>query len=147
MFESNGFGRKKKRDDPDMDITPMIDVVFLLLIFFMVTSTMQGTPDKDIPPSYSGTNANVAGFAEVAISASAGSQNDSAIRLDGVPVTLDHLKSELLRMTADGELKVMIFADRDVKSRFVGEIEQVVGEVEAETGKDVLANFAVRDKR
>lgn len=33
----------------DLDITPMIDCVFLLLIFFMVSSTMQGTPDLDVP--------------------------------------------------------------------------------------------------
>ena len=45
MFgESGGLGRAKKKDEADLDITPMIDVTFLLLIFFMVTSTMQGTP-------------------------------------------------------------------------------------------------------
>ncbi len=147
MFESSGLGRKRKRDDPDMDITPMIDVVFLLLIFFMVTSTMQGTPDRDIPPSISGTNANTAGYAEISISVPGGARTESNVQLDGVPVTLDHMKSELLRMSVDGELKVMIFADRDVKSRSVGEIEQVVGEVEAETGQSIVANFAVRDKR
>ena len=27
--------KKKKNEDADLDITPMIDVVFLLLIFFM----------------------------------------------------------------------------------------------------------------
>mgnify|MGYP003325625382 CR=1 FL=1 len=32
---------RKKLEDAEMDITPMIDVTFLLLIFFMVTSTMQ----------------------------------------------------------------------------------------------------------
>ena len=60
MFEEGGLGQKKKKDEADLDITPMIDVVFLLLIFFMVTSTMQGTPDRDIPPASSGTNANAA---------------------------------------------------------------------------------------
>ena len=28
---------RKKRDEEEMDITPMIDIVFLLLIFFMLT--------------------------------------------------------------------------------------------------------------
>ena len=68
MFEQGGFGsKKKKKDEADLDITPMIDVVFLLLIFFMVTSTMQGTPDRAIPPASSGTNANVAGHIELTI--------------------------------------------------------------------------------
>ncbi len=37
------FGRKK-RDDPKVDLTPMVDVVFLLLIFFMISTTFVETP-------------------------------------------------------------------------------------------------------
>ena len=41
-----------------MDITPMIDVTFLLLIFFMVTSTME-TPDAlKIPEARNGVGVN-----------------------------------------------------------------------------------------
>ena len=29
----------RRRDDPEINLTPLIDVVFLLLIFFMVTTT------------------------------------------------------------------------------------------------------------
>lgn len=32
------FGRKK-REDPRVELTPMVDVVFLLLIFFMISTT------------------------------------------------------------------------------------------------------------
>ncbi|MEN0109747.1 MAG: biopolymer transporter ExbD [Planctomycetota bacterium] len=35
--------RRRKASDDDVDITPMIDITFLLLIFFLVTST----PDQD----------------------------------------------------------------------------------------------------
>ena len=31
--------RPRKREQPDINLTPLIDVVFLLLIFFMVTTT------------------------------------------------------------------------------------------------------------
>ncbi|HAA50734.1 MAG TPA: hypothetical protein DCE43_13545, partial [Planctomycetaceae bacterium] len=31
----NAFSRKRSESDADLDITPMIDVTFLLLIFFM----------------------------------------------------------------------------------------------------------------
>ncbi len=31
--------RPRKRQDPDISLTPLIDVVFLLLIFFMVSTT------------------------------------------------------------------------------------------------------------
>ena len=33
--------RTRKREEPDIIITPLIDVVFLLLIFFMVSTTFQ----------------------------------------------------------------------------------------------------------
>jgi biopolymer transport protein ExbD len=33
------FGGRKKREDTEMDMTPMVDVTFLLLIFFMVTAS------------------------------------------------------------------------------------------------------------
>jgi biopolymer transport protein ExbD len=33
--------RRHKRDQPDINLTPLIDVVFLLLIFFMVSTTFK----------------------------------------------------------------------------------------------------------
>lgn len=33
------FRHRERRDDPGIDMAPLIDVVFLLLIFFMVTTT------------------------------------------------------------------------------------------------------------
>jgi biopolymer transport protein ExbD len=50
------FGGKRNREETEMDMTPMVDVTFLLLIFFMVTAafTMQKsfrvpTPRPDQP--------------------------------------------------------------------------------------------------
>lgn len=148
MFEQGGFGgKKKKKDEADLDITPMIDVVFLLLIFFMVTSTMQGTPDKDIPPASSGTNANVAGHIELTIKAPASSSSEGEIVLDGEPASLDQIKADLTQRAALGDLKVMIYAERDVKSGFVGEVEQVIGEVATETETEIVMHFAVSDRK
>ena len=49
--------RRKRRDDIRPDLTPMIDVVFLLLIFFMISTTFVETsglsiklPDADARP-------------------------------------------------------------------------------------------------
>jgi len=33
--------RSRKQDEPDVNLTPLIDVVFLLLIFFMVSTTFK----------------------------------------------------------------------------------------------------------
>lgn len=62
MSDDFSFVRKEKREDPEMDMTPMVDVTFLLLIFFMVTAafTMQKsfeipTPKSDQPSSQTKT--------------------------------------------------------------------------------------------
>jgi biopolymer transport protein ExbD len=33
--------RRSRRDEPEVNLTPLIDVVFILLIFFMVSTTFQ----------------------------------------------------------------------------------------------------------
>ena len=50
--------KKKKKDEAELDITPMIDVVFLLLIFFMVTSTMDDQKAANVPPAKHGVGAD-----------------------------------------------------------------------------------------
>ncbi|MEJ2202144.1 MAG: biopolymer transporter ExbD [Desulfuromonadaceae bacterium] len=39
---------RKRRDEPKVDMTPMVDVVFLLLIFFMISTTFIETPGLSI---------------------------------------------------------------------------------------------------
>ena len=42
-----GFQRKQS-DEPRIDLTPMVDVVFLLLIFFMISTTFVESPGISI---------------------------------------------------------------------------------------------------
>ena len=43
-----GRTRNAKEDDADINITPMLDVVFIMLIFFIVTATFIKQPGKEI---------------------------------------------------------------------------------------------------
>ena len=122
----------------------MIDVTFLLLIFFMVTSTMQATPDKDIPPSQSGINAVVDGIVDVTIRASAISDGD--VELNNRPVSLEQLRADLMLKSQDGKFKVVLYVERDVKSGTVGEVEGVIDEVAKEAEVEIDMAFAVRDR-
>ncbi|TWU05618.1 ExbD/TolR family protein [Stieleria varia] len=60
--------RKKQDGDPGMDMTPMIDVVFLLLIFFMITATFHLQTGLGFPPDKQkdspSTNAPAPGLSE-----------------------------------------------------------------------------------
>lgn len=40
--------RRKPSEEPRIDLTPMVDVVFLLLIFFMISTTFVETPGISI---------------------------------------------------------------------------------------------------
>lgn len=40
--------RRRTREEPDINLTPLIDVVFLLLIFFMVTTTFRKETALDV---------------------------------------------------------------------------------------------------
>jgi biopolymer transport protein ExbD/biopolymer transport protein TolR len=42
------FQRKQSNDEPRIDMTPMVDVVFLLLIFFMISTTFVESPGISI---------------------------------------------------------------------------------------------------
>ena len=42
--------RKAQTESDDMDLTPMVDVTFLLLIFFMITAAFSLTKTIEVPP-------------------------------------------------------------------------------------------------
>ncbi len=50
--------RRRSAHEADMDITPMIDIVFLLLIFFLVCSTLGKDTSVQLPPAQYGVAVN-----------------------------------------------------------------------------------------
>ena len=53
--EDDGIRRpKKEREEAELDITPMIDITFLLLAFFVVVSKMDPTTAVDLPEASDG---------------------------------------------------------------------------------------------
>lgn len=139
--------RRQQKTEGDLDITPMIDVTFLLLIFFMVTSTMQATPDKDLPPAVSGENANAGNFLDLSILTPSSEGEESPLLLEGNLVSLDRLSDDLQQQLRGGPVNVMVYAERDVRSGFVGEVEDVLKELEGGLEHKLEYKFAVRDYR
>ncbi|MFN0195112.1 MAG: ExbD/TolR family protein [Planctomycetaceae bacterium] len=126
----DGFAPPSREpDDTDIDITPMIDCVFQLLIFFMVTSTMQGTPDLDIPTANYGIGVETDAALILTIRAGEppqifnGDGEGPEISIEDVRKLVDqHVKSQMSQ--------VIIKAERLVEHGFVQSVARVVSEIE-----------------
>jgi biopolymer transport protein ExbD len=97
-------------DQPTLNLTPMIDVVFLLIIFFMVAtkfSELEQNIELEVPEVASaGTNRTPATPRTVAV------YEDGHIELDGQQATLHELRSRLAANRAqDPDLNVVVRGD------------------------------------
>lgn len=130
--------------DADLDITPMIDVTFLLLIFFMVTSTMQESPTVDVPPARSGVGADTTESVIVYIK-SPGGGDKPVIEIDGhtgKEASLDDVRKAVQEglNAKKPKTNAIVMADREVPHGFVVEVEKAVAEIEG-----VTLSIGVRD--
>lgn len=122
-------------DEPVLNLTPMIDVVFQLLIFFMVATTFLD-PEKEIEielPEAASGNESEAETDELIINVLA----DGRIVVSGTPMTSDELRARLAETAAGNpQTPVTIRGDRLVHH------EHIVGVMDA-CGQAGLFNLAV----
>ena len=131
--DAGSFGGGRKLVDGEMDITPMIDVTFLLLIFFMVASTMQGTPDVDVPPAEHSIGVDSAGAAIVTILAPLSSAEPSRIVLgdgEGPEADLSEVRRYVVESVRDGKKRIVLKAEGDVIHGLVDDVAQAIKSVE-----------------
>lgn len=104
---------RRSNEVQDLDISPLIDVVFILLIFFMVSTTFVRDSEIDIdrPTASSATQAS-ADVIRVAIDKS------SNVFVDGQPIKIWALQSKLRDLLADStENSVLVITDEGVPVR------------------------------
>ena len=121
----------KDNDDVEIDMSPMIDMVFLLLIFFIVASTVidEKVPIEDIPMAVNSSIPENKGERAI-ISVNKDEEVFYGIR--NVPLTLDDLKLHLKAAIAENEkLRVMIRSDGNVRYEMNEKIMKICGEVGA----------------
>lgn len=97
-------------DEPDVNLTPLIDVVFLLLIFFMVSSTFIEHPaiQLDLPRASAAEKSQVDSL-RLAITP------EGEVYLDGEAIALSELSERLRQVMAENPEQVLILeADRRV---------------------------------
>ena len=119
--------RRQSQQEVSVNLTPLIDVVFLLLIFFMVSTTFTRETELQIDlPEAEGTEAEQeTDRVQVEISAD-GVYSINGQRLDGVE--RDAL-SERIKSVAEGntDLPFIITADADARHELVVRAMDVAG--------------------
>ena len=139
--------RSRRNDkDFDMDITPMIDITFLLLIFFLVCSTPDAETAIDMPKARYGKGVSERNSVMVTIGKEttldeAGNEHapvylaDGRIEQERLPDTYDQ-QAELIRAAVErgkeeeAKENVLIKADRDVAHREVARVIKAASRVE-----------------
>lgn len=115
----------RERPRPRMNIAPLIDVVFLMLIFFMLTSTFIDTASIDLSMSRSGPSAG-AGSGDMLL---VDVKRDGELRLNGLTLGLDDLGPELAaRAGAKVDTPVALRAEARVPvQRLVAVMDSIQG--------------------
>jgi len=114
---------RRRRREPVINLAPLVDIVFLLVIFFMVTSTFI-TPETglpvDLPQAVSGEE-KPSGAPEVVVSA------DGVIHWRGKEVADDQLLSDLRGVLASDPVGTVILrADRKTPHGRVVQVMDVI---------------------
>lgn len=133
---------RKRREDTGMDITPMIDITFLLLIFFLVASRMDQATPVPLPPADFGTTVATKASVFVTIDGSSADETARVYLGDGaddsnlVPSSdVEELEKALEDYVADAILEddrkqfVIIKAAEGVKHRDVARVARAVTRV------------------
>jgi biopolymer transport protein ExbD len=125
--------RPKKQEVDNVDVSPLIDMVFILLIFFMVTTTFTKEMKLDIerPAAAAATKAD-AKVVRVYI------DNTSQVYIDNQPVQLWAIQSKLRDMLRTATDKsVLVISDDTIP---VETLIDVVDECRMSGAKDVAVS-------
>lgn len=146
--DSSWGGRKRNSDEMDLDITPMIDVTFLLLIFFMVASTMQATPDASVPAVKHGGSLDREYSFTFYITGGESRTAPPIVRDEkNVEHTLDEMAAKIQAALDAGKNKVVIYCDGSVPHGYVLDVERAVMPKEKADREKIELKYGVRQKR
>ncbi len=104
---------RRKNEEPRVELTPMVDVVFLLLIFFMISTTFVETPGISVKLPESSSRKSIAEEKEVKVHLTSRGE----IYLGDVKTSLPDLAPRLkeLRREAGGDISFVLLADQDAR--------------------------------
>jgi biopolymer transport protein ExbD len=132
------FLRRRVREDIEMDITPMIDMTFLLLIFFLVSSTPDQQTAIDLPPAEHGVGVSqlhsvIFTIAEGGVNAAPVFAADGRIPGTELPEEPEARRRRVQELVEQGfredKTNVVIKGDKNVAHRDVAELVKAASQV------------------
>lgn len=116
---------RRRREEPKVDLTSMVDVVFLLLIFFMISTTFVANPGITVKLPEAGAQREAAPPKEIKVYLSAAGE----IAMDGHPLSLDALRAKLAGYRQEaGRMTFVLYADTDSRHGRVVELMDLARE-------------------
>ena len=124
-------------DDAEMDITPMIDITFLLLIFFLVAARLDEDTPVELPPARHGTAVAVKSSVIITVAEGNGENAESiretarhpiaCFRQAILPPRRRRSSAMSSKVWQTGKSSVLIKAEKGVKHRDVARVSTAVG--------------------
>ena len=113
--EDRGVVRRKARQTPEVNMTPMIDAVFLLIIFFMLATTFAPLPGirVKLPPPGQPTKEKPKGLV-MRISDPVAANSEGVMVLNGEIVTYDNAFGRFMNTLPEEKDMLVIQSGRQV---------------------------------
>ena len=113
----------------NVDMTPLIDMVFILLIFFIVTSVFQKDKGMDIErPSQQSAGQVKKDNILIALT------EEGDIRVDGKAISFNSLRAYVAKKVKLRDIPIVIMADKDAD---IGELADVMDECKVAGAKKI----------
>lgn len=130
--------------DASVEMTPMIDVTFLLLIFFMVTASLAAQQDVAVPKAAYGKGIDPASATVITLLQPEGGGSTRIVLGDGrgEEGDLDAVRDWVERGRNEGRTKVIVKAEGRVPAGQTRRVYQVLAQIQG-----VQLHIGVRDKK
>lgn len=143
------FVKPKPQDiDDEMDITPMIDITFLLLIFFLVTSKMNEPAAVSLPTARHGSVVAASESVVIVVKRGGGDQAQVERSEGGLfSMDLDQQNAEITEYVQKqldaGKKAVIVRAEGSVRQAEIGRVSKAIAEA---LDEGMPINYAVEEQ-
>jgi len=126
------LARRRPYEEAAMEMAPMIDVTFLLLIFFMLTNSLANPAAMDVPAAVHGRGVTLEGQQLILVDQDGRYYLGDTASEQSAADSLDALVEEVTQNSQESRepLEVIVSAHRDVKHRCVRQLVEGLAAIE-----------------